>query len=217
MTSSEMASATSCTVKRAPTARCAVRSRATSRMSRPWARIRSPWNGGLRSFRDRRWAAPSRTSTDPGPRIGPITLAPADPKVAGSAAKTVRIAAGSPVTTMDPWSGRVIVKGSPYFAAQRESAPYGSRIMPTAAKKPPEGPGGRLVTALRQRAAENVAVDTSWDDSVARLPHVAPETSVLNPYNRCPESGHSGTPRRGNPGATPCASGCISGPRGDAR
>ena len=82
------------------------RSTASSMIS-PYRRIRSPWKGGSRSRRSRRWRASSRSRTELEPTIGSSTML-ASPACITSAGpvKIVRTSSGSQRTT----SGKPVMK-----------------------------------------------------------------------------------------------------------
>ena len=83
-----------------PRGQRAMRSSATSAIVAPYARMRSPWNGGSIMRRWRRCSAPSSRSTEPDPSTGASTMLPSPARsTSGSPENTVLTASGSTVTT----------------------------------------------------------------------------------------------------------------------
>ncbi len=106
--------------------------RERSRMMVPYARIRSPWKGGLISLRSRRWRSPARRMSECLPRSGSTGLTWSGSKASGGAEKISRAPSGWPVISTSPTEGIWTTNGSPRRAAQRWKKPSGSNAMPSA-------------------------------------------------------------------------------------
>ncbi len=115
-----------CKTTLSPVFHDAASARVRSRMIAPYARIRSPWNGGVISLRSRWWRSPARRISECRPSSGSTGFVFSGSNVSGGAEKTSRAPSGCPVTRTSPIDGMRTTNGSPRRAWHRSKYPSGS-------------------------------------------------------------------------------------------